>query len=174
MARPKKKNNEYAEAAAALRDLNRLDDTKPARKCPEGMTLDPYRRLIPAKKASITQLVALDRTERDRTITLPTITAGTVTDADVGLEEDPVAQLRAETYLKSVIAYRDKEAEIARQIARASDLAVPANVPVIHVEVPDDALLLTQIDVEILAELRRLAGHDRRDDEGDELVPAGA
>ena len=181
MARPKKNKNDYAEAAAALRDLNRLDGAQPPQKCPEGMRLDPYRRLIPAKKASITQLVALNRTERDRTITLPSITMGSVTDADVGLEDDPVAQLRAETYLRSVIAYHAKEAEVVRQLARASDLAVPANVPVVHVEIPDNSMSLMgptdhlpQIDAEILAELRRLAGPARRGDDGDELVPADA
>ncbi len=101
----------------------------------------------------------------------PATVTGGLTDADVGLPADPVAQLRAETFLKAAIAYRMREEERARQLARAAALAVPANVPVMHVEVPDEAMLLidptdrlSPEDTAILAELRRLAGRPRGGD----------
>lgn len=92
-------------------------------------------------------------------ITLPQITMDTVSDEDVGLPFDPAAQGRAESYIKAALAYRQREGDLGRQLARA----VPENAPVLHVELPDDSLAITApndrlspIDAAILAELRRL------------------
>lgn len=83
-------------------------------------------------------------------VSLPAVRMGSVTDEDIGLTPDPVAQVRAETYLSAVIAHRLREEDIARRRAEAAARTV-------HVEVDDASLHLAHvIDHGIHREMRRL------------------
>ncbi|MGH1572781.1 hypothetical protein ACRAWG_21560 [Methylobacterium sp. P31] len=82
------------------------------------------------------------------TITLPPVSTREITDADIGLPHDPVAQLKAETYLRAAIGHRLREAAQATTVK-------PTAAATINVEIPDESLALSDHAV-ILAELRRI------------------
>lgn len=102
MTRPKKpttRNAEYAEAAAALRDLSKLENTAPAkRRCPPGFTVDPFdtEKLIPVRSRTIGVMLANDRQRRTPApITLPEVTALTLLPEDIHLESVDWDEIRA-------------------------------------------------------------------------------
>lgn len=98
-------------------------------------------------------------------ITLPAVGTGpSLTDEDMGLEPDPVAQARAEAFIRAAIAYR------LHQDAKAAETGRKAAPTAVHVEVPDADLHLSHVvDRGIHQELVRLASRPGRD-----LKPAGA
>lgn len=91
-------------------------------------------------------------------ITLPPITAIDLTDADLGLPDDPLAQESAERAIRAATAFRLKQEAIAglRQ-------TVPGPVTI---TVPDGALSFEDVPPDVLhgiaTELRRLVARPRR------------
>jgi hypothetical protein len=124
-----------------------------------GFRIDSFAE-TPAVLA-MAEKVALAETEITAApVTLaPATTSGGITDSDVGLPHDDVAQERAERFLRNVYAFQMREA--AKEDARQRlfpDLTV-------HEEVPDESFTLmrptdrlTPIEAGIVAELFRLSG----------------
>lgn len=100
----------------------------------------------PSSRISLGSLIALDRERRAKiAVTLPpvTILESPVSDADIDLPDDPVAQERAERFLAAAYAYQRHQA---------------AKHQVVHVEVDDDALHLDHVDLKGIGdELQRIA-----------------
>ncbi|AYO84057.1 hypothetical protein EBB05_18490 [Methylobacterium brachiatum] len=96
-------------------------------------------------------------------VSLAPITMSSLTDADVGLPDDPLAQERAERFIAAAIAYRFKQQSLAREAARLASAEKLFPGTTVAVEVPDDAVtliaptdVLDEVDQGILRELRRL------------------
>lgn len=85
--------------------------------------------------------------------TLPQTAFRDITDEMIGLPHDPVAQERAERFIRAAIAHRLHVEQKAAETAT-----------VVNVEVPDDALHLSHVtDRDIHRELIRLASRPARD-----------
>lgn len=99
MSRTKKPTNDFAVAAAALKDLNRLDGAAPKkRRCPPGTTTDPFNseRLVPLRPQTIGAMLANDRQRRTPApITLPEVTALTLSEDDIHLDTVNWEEIRA-------------------------------------------------------------------------------
>lgn len=105
-----------------------------------------------------------DRLQRgEQPVTLPPVTMSTITDSDIGLKDDPIAQEKAERYLMAVLAnqrHQEQKARAAQRLASAQKL-IPG--PTVHIEIPDESVLLenptdqlSETDRAIYRELKRL------------------
>lgn len=101
----------------------------------------PKRRLPPGAGSVIAHAV-----ENAPPPTLPASVFREITDADIGIPHDPIAQEKAERYVRAAIAHRLRQEDHARKAAT-----------MINVELPDDSLHLAHAtDHAINRELRRL------------------
>ncbi|MGN7127305.1 hypothetical protein [Methylorubrum thiocyanatum] len=106
----------------------------------------PRRNPVPAA-------LLAPRLKSTRAITMPKRTMTMMTDEDCGLTPDPIAQARAEEYIRAAISFQ------LRQEAKAQ--AQTAKVIAVEVPVADDAFSIRDVPADILAdiasELRRIA-----------------
>lgn len=93
----------------------------------------------------------LARPVSTKAVSLAAVTTACLTDADIGLPDDPIAQQRAEEAIRAAISYR------LRQEAKAK----PAPVQAIEVPLDDDSLSIRDVPADVLdgiaSELRRIA-----------------
>ncbi len=75
-----------------------------------------------------------------------------LSDAECGLPEDPIAQQRAEEFIRAAISYRLKTEANAK----------PAVIQAVEIPIADDALSIRDVPADVLegiaVELRRIAG----------------
>lgn len=110
---------------------------------------------VPAVEAVISTIRVRRRPTGPAKITLPEVGAWpALTDADVGLTDDPVAQDRAERMIRAAVGYRLHEEAKTREAARKA---------AVYVQVDDDALFLAhRVDRDIHRELVRLTSNASR------------
>ncbi|MCP2080825.1 UNVERIFIED_ORG: hypothetical protein J2W74_002011 [Methylorubrum zatmanii] len=103
----------------------------------------------PRRNPVATALLA-PRLKSTKSVTMPTRTMTMLTDAECGLPEDPVAQIRAEEAIRAAISYR------LRQEAKAS----PVQIQAVEIPIEDESITILDVPVEVLdgiaAELRRI------------------
>jgi hypothetical protein len=138
-----------AAVAKALLKVEAVDKARARRAAAKARNTMSPPKLGPSSRISVGQLIALDRERRaDIPVTLPpvTILESPITDADLDLPDDPIAQERAERFLAAAYAYQRRQAEKAK----------PAQV--VNIEVDDAALHLDHVDLKRIGEeLQRIA-----------------
>nr|WP_321182366.1 hypothetical protein [Methylobacterium sp. Leaf122] len=103
------------------------------------------------RRRSVTAALLAPRPKSTKAVTMPTRTLTMLTDADCGLPDDPLAQLRAEEAIRAAISYR------LRQEAKAK----PAPIMAVQVPLDDESITIRDVPADVLdgiaSELRRLA-----------------
>lgn len=158
---PAARPGSFRPAAAVARDLLKLAASKNRKARPVREAVRHVRPLVVDDEPETAESPAPAK------ITLaPATVTGGLSDEDIGLPRDDVAQEGAERFLRAAYAFRLREAE--KEAARQRLLPGPT----VHVEIPDDSVALVSptnhlspLDVEILRELKRLA---RRGGDGQE------
>lgn len=94
-------------------------------------------------------------------ITMPAIPGRNITDADMGLPEDPVAQVVAETFLSAWIGWNMKQdAKATLENWRRSQ------VEAVEIPLADDSLSISAVPADVLdgiaSELRRISQHNHK------------
>ena len=139
-----------AVAKTLARQADARENTRNRRAAEKAAKPFQEREHAPSTRIPFHLVFAADRERRgDIPVTLPPITMleSPVTDEDIDLPHDPVAQERAERFLAAAYAYQRRQAEKAQVAAR-----------VVHVDLPDEALHLAHaIDHDIMRELGRIA-----------------
>lgn len=101
---------------------------------------------------AIPRALLLAKPSHTKTITMPVRNMRMLSDEDVGLPHDPIAQERAEEFIRAAIGYR------LRQEAKAK----PAVIQAVEIPIADDALSIRDVPADVLegiaVELRRIAG----------------
>ncbi|OHV16229.1 hypothetical protein BK022_13580 [Methylorubrum extorquens] len=89
-------------------------------------------------------------------VSLAPVTTYVLTDADVGLPDDPIAQQRAEEAIRAAISYRLKHEAKAK----------PAPIRAVEVPLADESITILDVPANVLdgigAELRRIASRPVR------------
>lgn len=87
--------------------------------------------------------------------TMPTTSFRDITDTDLGLPHDDIAQEKAERFLRAAHAYQlHQEAKAAENARKAAP---------VHVEIEDDSLFLAhKVDRDIFRQLQRIASRPAR------------
>jgi hypothetical protein len=89
-------------------------------------------------------------------VSLPAVTTACLTDADIGLPDDPIAQQRAEQAIRAAIAYRLKH----------ENKANPAHIQDVEVPLADESITIRDVPANVLdgisAELRRIVSRPAR------------
>jgi len=105
---------------------------------------------------TIPRALLLAKPSHTKTITMPLRNMRMLSDEDVGLPHDPIAQERAEEFIRAAIGYR------LRQEAKAK----PAVVTVVKVPIDDDSILIRDVPQDVLdgisAELHRISNFSAR------------
>ncbi len=101
------------------------------------------------RRQSVPRALLLARPSHSKTITMPVRNMTVLTDEDVGLTPDPIAQERAEEYIRAAISYRLK--------AQAKATPIQA----VEIPVADESISILDVPADVLdgiaAELRRIA-----------------
>lgn len=116
------------------------------------MNKNPFRWAVTRPRRNpVPAALLAPRLKSTKSITMPTRTMTMMTDSDVGLPDDPVAQIRAEEAIRAAIAYRLRE--------EAKATAIQA----VQIPVADAALTIRVVPYDVLesisAELRRISHH---------------
>lgn len=103
------------------------------------------------RRRSVPAALLAPRPVSTKRVTMPEGNLRTMTDAECGLPDDPVAQQRAEEAIRAASAYRLKQEAKGK----------PAPIQAVEVPVEDDALSIRDVPADVLdgiaAELRRIA-----------------
>ena len=101
------------------------------------------------RRRSVTTALLAPRPKSTKLVTMPVRTMRMMTDADVGLPNDPVAQLRAEEAIRAAISYR------LRQEAKG------ATIQAVEVPIADESITILDVPANVLdgiaTELRRIS-----------------
>ncbi|MGN7127726.1 hypothetical protein [Methylorubrum thiocyanatum] len=104
----------------------------------------PRRNPVPAA-------LLAPRLKSTKVVTMPTRNMRMLTDEDVGLPHDPIAQQRAEEFIRAAISYRLKTEAKAK----------PDVVTMVEVPLDDEAIIIRDVPADVLdgiaSELRRIA-----------------
>ncbi|MER2252923.1 hypothetical protein ABS772_23685 [Methylorubrum podarium] len=108
--------------------------------------------VTPLTRRSVSAALLAPRLKSTKAIAMPARTMRIMSDAECGLPDDPIAQLRAEEAIRAAISYR------LRQESKAEHASIQA----VEVPLDDESIAIRNVPADVLdgitAELRRIAG----------------
>lgn len=103
------------------------------------------------RRNPVPSILLAPRLKSTKAVTMPTRTMTMLSDADCGLPDDPIAQLRAEEAIRAAISYRLKQEAKAK----------PAPIMAVQVPLDDESITILDVPADVLdgiaSELRRIA-----------------